>query len=294
VKLERTALGVLLGVGCQQAGAPAAVTPAPHQASGVEQPGLAPGNGLPGVKRECGTYATLDHGPYQLMNNMFAREEAAGPYEQCLLQREVEGKTQLGWAWSWPGFRPGSYGFPELVFGWKPWSERSTDARLPVQLGNVQRLGVQYAVQTESSGKQSLALGAWLTDTGKVSANPLSIRTEVVVWLDYVDGIHPAGQLVETVKLQDQSYELWSESPHGDRGDGSGWDLYYFKAAERRRSGTVELLPFLEYLQKQGRVQGEHFVASVEFGNELMGGTGTTWVDDYQVFVTAANEAAQK
>jgi hypothetical protein len=163
-----------------------------------------------------------------------------------------------------------------------------------VQLAHVQRLGVQYAVQTESDGKQSLALGAWLTNTGEVAANPLSIRAEVVVWLDYVDGIHPAGQLVETVKLEGQSYELWSESPHGDRGNGSGWDLYYFKAAERRRSGTVELLPFLAYLQKHGRVQGEYFVASVEFGNELMGGAGTTWVDDYQVFVAAASAASQK
>ena len=48
------------------------------------------------------------------------------------------------------------------------------------------------------------------------------------------------------------------------------------------------------YLQKQGRVQGEYFVASVEFGNELMGGAGTTWVDDYQVFVTAASAASPK
>jgi hypothetical protein len=294
MKLVGTALGVMLGLGCQRATEPTAVAPASHEAGGVEQPGLAPGQALPGVKHECGTYATLEHGPYQLMNNMFAREEAPGPYEQCLLQRQVAGKTELGWSWSWPGFRPQSYGFPELIFGWKPWSERSTDPRLPVLLANLQRLDVQYAVQTESSGKQSLALGTWLTNTGEVTANPQSIRTEVVVWLDYVDGINPAGQLVETVQLKDQSYELWSESSHGDRGDGSGWDLYYFKAAERRPSGTVQLLPFLDHLQKQGRVQSQHFVASVEFGSELMGGTGTTWVDDYQVLLTTATAPPQK
>jgi hypothetical protein len=199
----------------------------------------------------------------------------------------------MGWTWFWPGFSVQSFGFPELIFGWKPWSERSTDPRLPVQVANVQRLDVQYAVQTDSSGKQSLALSAWLTNTGTVSANPLAITTEVVVWLDYVDGIHPEGQLAGTVKLNDQSYELWSEAPHGDRGNGSGWGLHTFKAAERRRSGTLDLLPFLHHLQAQGRLRNEDFVASVELGNELLGGAGTTWVDEYQVSVTS-NAPLQK
>jgi hypothetical protein len=279
-----------LALGCQR-GAPPPAAAGEHAASGetagAETRGLAPGGAAAGVTSECGAYATLERGSYQLMNNAFAREEARGPWEQCLLRREVDGKEQLGWSWSWPGFRPSSYGFPELIFGWKPWSERSTDARLPVRLADVQRLDVQYAVHTESSGKHSLSLGMWLTDSGQVASNPRAIRTEVAIWLDQEEGLTPAGQRIESVSLNDQRYELWYEPNHGDRGDASGWDLYYFQAAERRRAGSVQLLPFLEHLRQAGRVRAEHFVASVELGNELMGGTGTTWVEQYEVLLTS-------
>jgi hypothetical protein len=281
---------VALGLSCQQAAAPE--TADSHAgagaAEGVETRGLAPGSELPGVTRECGTYAPLERGSLQLLNNVFAREQAPGPWEQCLVRRELDGKEQLGWTWAWPGFLLSSYGFPELIFGWKPWSERSTDARLPVRVADVQRLDVQYAVQTEGSGKHSLALAAWLTDSGKVASNPLAIRTEVVVWLDHVEGLAPAGQHIESTSVNGQRYELWHEPNHGDRGNGSGWDLYYFQAAERRRSGTVQLLPFLEHLRQAGRVQAEHFVASVELGNELMGGAGTTWAEEFLVSLSAA------
>jgi len=288
---------MVLGLGCQQAESPGAVSPAPLEqeravaAEGVETKGLAPGGALPGVTSECGTYATLEWGSRQLINNVFGREQARGPWEQCLLRREINGQEQLGWTWSWPGFLPSCFGFPEIIVGWKPWSERSTDARLPVRLADVQRLDVRYAVQVESSGPQSLALAAWLTGTGEVSSNPAAIRTEVVVWLDAADGLSPPGQRIESVSLNDQRYELWHESNHGDRGDGSGWELYYFQPSERRRSGTVQLLPFLDHLRQAGRVQAEHFLASVEFGNELMGGAGTTWIEAYEVLITAGRAA---
>jgi hypothetical protein len=84
MKLDRTTLGLTFALGCQQVGAPGAVAQAPHEAGGVEVHGLAPGKPSPWQNRECRTYATLDHGSYQLMNNMFGREQAAGPYEQCL------------------------------------------------------------------------------------------------------------------------------------------------------------------------------------------------------------------
>ena len=290
-------LGLILGFGCQRAAAPAAGAHSGpgtvEAAESVETRGLAPGNELPRVTTECGIYATLERGSYQLMNNVFAREQARGPWEQCLLRREVAGKEQLGWTWSWPGFLPSSFGFPELIFGWKPWSSRSTDARLPVRLADLQSLRVRYAVQTESSGPQSLALAAWLTSSGAVASNPLAIASEVVVWLDYADGVTPAGQHLGPVSVSGAPYELWHAPNHGNRGDGSGWELYYFQPAQRQRAGTLELLPFLVQLRQEGRIAGEHFVASVELGNELMGGSGTTWVEAYEVSVTASAPPAR-
>ena len=46
--------------------------------------------------------------------------------------------------------------------------------------------------------------------------------------------------------------------------------------------------PLLAWLSKQNLIRNDRFVASVELGNELMGGSGTTWVQDFAVLVSPA------
>ena len=46
--------------------------------------------------------------------------------------------------------------------------------------------------------------------------------------------------------------------------------------------------PLLEGLSKQSLIRDDRFVASVELGNELMSGSGTTWVQDFDVDVSPA------
>jgi hypothetical protein len=79
---------------------------------------------------------------------------------------------------------------------------------------------------------------------------------------------------------------LWHTPNHGDRGNGQGWDLYYLKGPNHRLQGTLKLERFLEATQSKKLIAPDHFVASVEFGNELMSGSGTTWVSDFGVVVT--------
>ena len=70
------------------------------------------------------------------------------------------------------------------------------------------------------------------------------------------------------------------------RGNGQGWDLYYLKGPNHRLQGTLKLERFLEAMQSKQLIAPDRFVASVEFGNELMSGSGTTWVSDFDVLVT--------
>lgn len=39
-------------------------------------------------------------------------------------------------------------------------------------------------------------------------------------------------------------------------------------------------------MQGKQLISPDHFVASVELGKELMSGSGTTWVSDFEVVVT--------
>jgi hypothetical protein len=233
------------------------------------------------------TYSVLTHGSLQAMNNAWAREKAKGPFEQCVLQRDAGGQKQLGWTWAWPGFEPEGFGFPEIIFGWKPWSGASTDAQLPLQISALKELSVRYAVSTEWTGKISLSAAVWLTSSGQATApNPLAITNEIAIWLDYPEDAKPAGERNGSLAVDGLDYELWHAPNHGDRGNGQGWDLYYLKGPSRRLQGTLKMERFLEAMQGKQLISADQFVASVELGNELMSGSGTTWVNDFEVAVT--------
>jgi hypothetical protein len=247
----------------------------------------APGKDQPGVTSDCGNYSVLAQGSLQVMNNVWAREKANGAFEQCVLRRGTGGQVQLGWTWAWPGFEAGGYSFPEIIFGWKPWSEASTDARLPIQISALKELSLRYAVSTESTGKINLAAALWLTNSGSATApNPLAITDEIAILLDYPEGATPTGQRSGSLLVEGVDYELWHTPNNGDRGNGQGWDLYYLKGPRLRLQGTLKLDRFLEALRGKELISPDRFVASVEFGNELMSGSGTTWVNDFDVAVT--------
>jgi hypothetical protein len=286
--LSSLALASLAFSSCRSS-APAARTPeaADVQPRASSATAHAPGKTQPGVTSDCGNYSVMAHGSLQFMNCVWAREKANGAFEQCMLRRGADSEAQFGWTWAWPGFEPLGYGFPELIFGWKPWSEASTDARLPIKISALKELSIRYAVSTESTGKASLAAAIWLTSSGQATApNALAITDEIVIWLDYPIGATPTGTRTGSLAVEGVDYELWHTPNHGDRGNGQGWGLYYLKGPSHRLQGTLKLHRFIEAMQGRKLISPEHFVASVELGNEVMSGTGTTWVSDFDVVVT--------
>jgi hypothetical protein len=129
----------------------------------------------------------------------------------------------------------------------------------------------------------------FVTDSGKASAaNPRAIVAEVVIWLDYPEAAAPVGARTAVFEVAGTEYELWHKPQQGDRGDGTGWDLYYLKGPNQQLRGTLQLKPLLAWLLKQNLMPNDGFVASVELGNEIMSGSGTTWVEDFDVLVSPA------
>ena len=275
-------------LGCQT-GKPRATPPelAPSRpAPEAGHASLAPAKAEPGVTSDCTNYSTTSQGRFQYHNSMWAQDKAQGPFEQCVVARKIAGKTQLGWTWNWPGYEPLGFGYPEIIFGWKPWSAQSTTPALPLRISEIRALTVRYAVVTEHTGKVALSLSMFVTDSSAASAaNPRAIVAELVLWLDYPEQATPVGTRTAVFDVAGTGYELWHTPQHGDRGDGSGWDLYYLKGPNHQRQGAIQIRPLLDWLQQQNLVRSDRFVASVELGNELMGGSGTTWVEDFDVAV---------
>jgi len=256
--------------------------------TGPSAAGEAPGKSAPGVTAKCDAYATHTAGPYRYSNNQWGSKKAKGKAEQCLLLREVEGKTELGWTWNWPGFDPSVFAYPEIEFGWKPWSGgKSTDARFPIKVSELPRLTLRYEVETVATGSYDLAPEVWLTNTASapMAPNPQSITTEVMFWMDYASGARPAGRVIETPTIDGVEYELWKEDNIGADANGKGWTLLSFKSPKIVHRGTLAIDKMLKHLVDAKLANPDDYLASVEFGNEVMGGSGTTWVKQFEIQV---------
>lgn len=269
-----------------QTGAPEA--PDQHGQSDAPASSGAPGKHSPAATADCTIWSSYMDGPYKYENNQWGHEKSAGGFEQCLLRRQLGGRTEYGWTWSWPGHDPSVFAYPQIIFGWKPWSGGNpTDPRFPMRVADARHLLMKYAVETSATGSYNLAPEIWITESGEWSsaANPRLITTEVMFWMDYQGKARPAGSIVDRPTLGDIQYELWRKDSIGDKGDGSGWAILTFKSPTIQHAGVIEIHSLLEYLVATGHVNREHFVASIEFGNEVMGGTGTTWVKRFEVEV---------
>jgi hypothetical protein len=290
-----------LVVGCAAPRAPDPVqpaTPAPqvtppaaaerNTAPSAPEPWHAPGSSLPGVDARCSEWASIEVGPYRYENDTWGSGKARDKWQQCVLTREVGGKAEHGWTWNWPGNDPSIFAYPEIIYGWKPWSGgKSSDPRFPLKVSDVQKLALHYEVETDASGSYNLAPEIWLIENAEAStlADPKLITTEVMFWLDYAGTAKPAGQLVDKIAIDGVTYELWKEDKMGVQSNGKGWMLLSFKSPHIQRKGTLNVGAFLSHLVAKKLVRTDEKVASIEFGNEIAGGTGTTWVKRYEIEV---------
>ncbi len=107
------------------------------------------------------------------------------------------------------------------------------------------------------------------------------------MWLDFDSGASPDGQKGGVLDVRGTSYELWRDDNHGDRGDGKGWTYYTAKGPKLGLQGLLPIDAVLNAMADKGYWDRSLYVSSVEFGNEVRSGTGSTWVKRYQVDVEA-------
>ena len=157
----------------------------------------------------CEDYAQIKVGSYTYENNVWGQDKLSRgeTFKQCLVTRTVNGKRQIGWTWDWPGVEPTVYSYPEIIYGWKPWSggANSAPANLPVQAGKVGNIDLNFAFDQRATGKYNMAAEVWFTKSGRVSQAPNAndITTEIMFWVDSTVG--PAGSKVAEVSYRRQN-----------------------------------------------------------------------------------------
>jgi RNA polymerase sigma factor (sigma-70 family) len=247
--------------------------------AGCSLPARAPGRNQVGVSSFDRGWEKLQHGGARYVNNQWARARARGNYDQCLLTRDL-GRLELGWSWSWPKECAAPYAFPQASIGWSPWhGGASTDPRLPVSLARLGRLRLSYDAQTCVVGPHTLLLVVSLVHSARFdgASDPGLFSAELCVVLDHTGDVVPSGTVAARVEVDGVRYDLWRSRLFGGP-DLLGYPAFVAAPSVRRRAGTLDVHALLSVLTRKRWISDQLSVTSLELGNEIWGGSGTTWL----------------
>ena len=218
----------------------------------------------------------------RVANNAWNRQLAGNyPWKQCIRARYDSHGREYGWSWEWPIGGDTLISFPQVIFGWKPWDGgASSHPRLPIRIAAIDRLTLSYAMETTANGKHNLATTLWLTRSGRISTepNPKDISTDLMVWTDGF-AFDPFGSRVGRASIDGIDFEVWLARGLGDSSaDGPRWNYVAYRSTTKHLTASLDLKAFLQHATEQGYVSPDHYVSDVEVGNELMSGSGETWI----------------
>ena len=207
-------------------------------------------------------------------------------YEQCILRRTLPGgKVEYGWRWRWPVREGRVKGYPEVVYGRKPWSRVSTTSELPKQIGAVERLEVDYEAYLMAEGRYNLSFDFWITRDNPPSESGIS--HEIMIWMDHDSAPAAPQYYVGPVRLDGALWDLyvWPDRVWRDSAGATRYvaDFIAFLRHEDQYVGSVDLLAFFQYLVDKEYVPAHHYFTAIEFGNEARSGTGELWLKRFEV-----------
>ena len=102
-----------------------------------------------------------------------------------------------------------------------------------------------------------------------------------MIWLDRFGSLSSGGRWVENIDIDGVRYSVYLAEKWGD-----GWGYIAFvRSKPQSGAGTLDLVQFLSYLRDQNLITGNEYIASIELGNEIVGGSGETILNQFEVSV---------
>jgi len=210
-------------------------------------------------------------GELMLSNNPWGKGEITN-YSQCVGMQETADGCSFSWTWYWPQEGGGVKAYPEIIYGWKPWISASTTAHLPVRVGDIGALRVSYAMEEDATGLYNTSFDLWITSSAEPT--PETITKEIMVWVQESAGWEGGNPTL--VMLNGERYEFYDYEM-------DEWRYLAFHYPYTQLEGTVDLKMFIDYLVEQEIIYPGEYLASIEFGNEVVYSQGSTQISRFVV-----------
>ncbi len=222
----------------------------------------------------CEDNAETRAGEYLLSNNVWGKGSIT-EYEQCIACTELKSGREFRWEWSWPETGSNVKAYPEIIYGWKPWNAQSTTDELPRPLADIDSIIVSFRKTVSVlNGSGNLAFDIWITSTDIPSGSV--IRHEIMIWLER-SVLAPGGTRRGTEVIDGRVFEFY-------KGE-FDWTYLAFVSLSTADIEAIDLAGFFRYLIAENYILAGEYLASIEFGNEVVSGSGETVIRDYTIEV---------
>ncbi|MEJ2663886.1 MAG: hypothetical protein P8107_07560 [Spirochaetia bacterium] len=195
---------------------------------------------------KCGSWERLILGEYILENNLWGKQDVKN-YRQCVFI----------------------------------WNKRSTTVHLPASVTK-KKIEVTYDADIKASGIYNLAFDIWICSSP--FPTPQNVTKELMIWM--IDhGTIPLGTHRADAVIAGITYKLYIDDDV-TLGLESGSRKYIaFVAQGHYEKATVPIDRFLSYLVRHNFISAADYIASIEFGTEIVGGRGEIVFSRYDVRV---------
>jgi hypothetical protein len=210
----------------------------------------------------CAPFGTfsLSSGTYTVQNN-----EWNSSTTQCISATEPSSFSITQSAISNPtNGAPGSY--PSIYRGCH-WGNCTTNSGLPLQVSNIGSALTSWNTTQPGSGAYDVAYDVWFNQTPSTNGQPDG--AELMIWLNSIGGVQPAGSPIGQVTIGGASYTVWTVRI-------STWNyVAYVNNSPTTAVTNLDLHAFINDAVTRNSINSSWYLIDVEAGFELwQGGTG--------------------
>lgn len=236
-----------------------------------------------------GVDAFVYNGSYFVQNNMWGITGLPSGYSQQagIGAITATGGVQARWKYNFPTDGPNEVkAYPAVGFGQKPGQTSTPNSGLPRQISAINSAISSWDVQSMYTGRGHLSYDLWLTRDGNrypcFPCTPITHEIMLAVdnYNDYATS-NPGWYFSSTV-IDGVTYRVWKADNFG--GGGIQWRFIVLQMVNpiHVQKGSVDFKKVFNYLQSVGLITGQEYLASIEFGNEMVYGTGDVFVKDFK------------
>ena len=209
-----------------------------------------------------------------LANNVWDPKATPAGFSQSVFLEKRGDETLPGWRWNAPGERSAVLSMPEIICGDKPWD---TPLRLrsefPFHAG-AKRLQASFDIDLKAEGRYDMAFSLWAVS--KLPAIKENISLEIMIWT--VDaGVPHYGVKTSTFQTGGMTFDVYVKPDQGviTGPDPFSWKLVEFVARKPLLKGSIDFGDMIDFLLERKLLARDHYLTSLELGNEVSDGTGT-------------------